>query len=135
MTIDKVKFQNVLDQATNSWTEIQALKDTVNLADPDNAFNETFLNIFTSLSEVETWANAKLLEAEQEQVMNSFLADMKVVFEKYSAKLEVGSTEDGYGKDYGNGASSTGVKFTAMLDGVTATKEINKVVITSEDLV
>lgn len=67
--------------------------------------------------------------------MNGFLSELKVVFDKYSAKLEVGSSTEGYGVDYGNASPDGGVRLSATLDGVTATKEINKVVIVSGDLV
>lgn len=134
MTIDKSKFQAVIEQITNSWTEIQALSDTVNLADAENTFADEFSQIYSNLTGVEHWANQKILEADQETVMNGFLSELKVVFDKYTAKMELGSNQSGYGTNYG-GENSVGVKFTATLDGVTSTKEINKAVIVSGDLV
>lgn len=134
MTIDKTKFLAVINQITNSWSEIQALSDTVNLADPENTFGAAFSQIYGNLNSVEEWANAKILEADQETVMNGFLSELKVVFDKYAARMEVGSDESGYGESYGTGGT-VGVKFTATTDGVTASKEINKAVIVSGDLV
>lgn len=134
MTIDKSKFQAVIEQITNSWTEIQALSDTVNLADAENTFADEFSQIYANLTSVEQWANQKILEANQEMVMNGFLNELKVVFDKYAAKLEIGNSESGYGTSYGTGGTA-GVKFTATLDGVTASKEINKSVIVGGDLV
>lgn len=133
MTIDKTKFLAVINQITNSWSEIQALSDTVNLADPENTFGAAFSQIYGNLTSVEEWANQKILEADQETVMNGFLSELKVVFDKYAARMEVGSDESGYGTNYGGG-NSVGVKFVATLDGVTASKEINKAVIVSGDL-
>lgn len=135
MTIDITKFQAVLTAVTEAATSVDELSDFVELADPDNQFDATFTNIFADLVSVEAWANAKILEAEQEQVMATFLAEMKVVFDKYSAKLEVGSSVDGYGLDYGNGTANAGVKFTATFEGTTAVKEVNKSVIVGTDLV
>lgn len=134
MTIDKTKFLAVIAQITNSWGEVQALSDTVNLADPENTFGAAFSQIYGNLTGVEEWANQKILEADQEQVMNGFLSELKVVFDKYGARMEVGSNESGYGTNYGDG-NSVGVKFVATFDGVTATKEINKAVIVASDLV
>lgn len=134
MTIDKTKYEAVLVAVTGAASKVDELSDLVEIADPDNQFDAMFTNIFTDLVSVEEWTNAKILEADQEQVMNDFLMETKLVFDKYSAKLEVGGDESGYGESYGSGGT-IGVKFTATLDGVTATKEINKAVIVSGDLV
>lgn len=135
MTIDKVKLEAVLVAVEDASDKVQTLSVTVSAADPSNLFAETFFNIFENIEFIETWANAKILEADQEQVMNSFLAEMKVVFDKYTAKIEIGSDETGYGEAYGAGEVAVGIKFTATLDGATSTKEIDKSVITGADLV
>lgn len=135
MTIDKTKLEAVLIAVTGAVNKVDELSDLVEIADPDNQFDAMFTNIFADLVSVEEWANSKILEASQEEVMDNFLAEIKVVFDKYTAKIEVGNTADGYGIDYGNSASNVGVKFTATFDGVTATKEINKAAIVSGDLV
>lgn len=134
MTIVKTDFQAVLDQLAVVQNSTTLLGDNVDTADPENTFGALFSQIFGNLASVEAWANAKILEADQEKVMNDFLVEMKLVFDKYTAKIEVGSDESGYGESYGSGGT-VGVKFTAMFGGVTATKEINKSVIVSEDLV
>lgn len=133
MTIDKVKFQAVLTAVTEAVTSVDELSDFVESADPDNQFDTTFTNIFADLVSVESWANAKILEAEQEQVMANFLAEMKVVFDKYSATISTMAFEDGYGIGYGE--PGTGFLLAASLDGVTSTKEIKKAVIGSGELV
>lgn len=135
MTINKIKYQEVLAQVDASTTAVTLLGDAVDNADPENTFGVLFNNIFGNLASVAAWAELKILEAEQEQVMATFLAEMKVVFDKYNAKLEVGSSVDGYGLDYGNGTANAGVKFTATFEGTTAVKEINKSVIVGTDLV
>ena len=134
MTIDITKFQAVIAAYSVAGSEVNNLMDAVLTADPEDPFHTTFINIFDNLNQVEDWANVKILEAEQEQVMASFLSELKLVFDKYSAKLEVGSSVDGYGLDYGNGTANAGVKFTATLGGVSATKEIAKTVIVGSDL-
>jgi hypothetical protein len=135
LTIDKVKLNAVLAAADNASDYVNILSGSVMLADPDNQFNSTFINIFEGIESIEAWANQKLLEANQEEVMTGFLSEMKVVFDKYTAKIELGSTETGYGEAYGEGETAVGIKLTAVLAGVTATKEINKSVIVSSDLV
>ena len=134
MTIDKTRFQAVLDQLIIVQDATTLLGDNVDTADPENTFGALFSSIFGNLASVEAWANAKILEADQEQVMNDFLVEMKLVFDKYTAKIEVGTTTDGYGMDWGGATPNAGVRMTAMFGGVTATKEINKSVIVSGDL-
>lgn len=135
MTIDKTKFQAILDQVVVVQNATTLLGDDINVADPENTFGVAINQILGNLASVEDWANTKILEIEQEQVMNSFLAELKVVFDKYVAKIELGSSATGYGEAYGEGETAVGIKLTATLEGVTATKEINKSVIISEDLV
>lgn len=135
MTIDKTAFELILTQVASSENVISSLEQSVDEVDTENTFTEEFLNLYADINSIKEWANHKILEADQETVMNGFLSELKVVFDKYSAKLEVGSSTEGYGVDYGNASPDGGVRLTATLDGVTATKEISKVVIVSGDLV
>lgn len=135
--IDKQKYLDILSFAELTSTRINLLSDVVALADSAHPFNATFINMFENIESIEAWANAAIEQAIQEEqnaVMNNFLAELKVVFDKYAAKIEIGSDTTGYGLSYGGGAS-VGVKLTAIFEGTTATKEINKSVIVSEDLV
>lgn len=134
MTIDRAKFEAVLSQLTLAENGVIALENSAHDADASHPFETEFTGVHQTLENVRTWANQKILEADQEAVMNGFLSELKVVFDKYAAKMEVGSDESGYGESYGTGGT-VGVKFTATLDGVTATKEINKAIIVSGDLI
>jgi len=130
----KQAYEQVITDADATLVSLLALGSSIGEAD---------LELYTNISEIETnlgeiilAAQAKLDNLAQEEVMNSFLAEMKVVFDKYTAKMEVGSSGVGYGESYGAAStSSAGIKFTATLDDVTSTKEINKTIITSQDLV
>lgn len=133
MTIDKTKFEAVLSQLTLTENSVIALENSAYDVDASHPFETEFTGVHQTLEDVRVWANQKILEADQETVMNGFLNELKVVFDKYTAKMEVGSDETGYGESYGTGGTA-GVKLTATLDGVTATKEINKAVIVGEDL-
>lgn len=88
-----------------------------------------------ALMSIASAIQGKLVELSQEQVMTNFLSEMKLVFDKYTAKIEIGSNETGYGVSYGEGETAAGIKLTATFEGTTATKEINKSVIVSGDLV
>lgn len=130
----KEDYQKVITDVGFTLSSLQALETSLTAA---SMSMDTELSLIQdTLLSIDTAAQAKLDNLAQEEVMNSFLAEMKVVFDKYSAKIEIGSSGVGYGENYGSGStSSAGVKFTAILEGVTATKEINKTIITSQDLV
>ena len=135
MTIDKAKFQAVIEQVDFTEGNLSDLEVLTNAADAGNSFEPDFTAIYATFGDIRIWANAKILEADQEKVMSDFLAEMKVVFDKFSAKIEIGSDATGYGESYGYGETAVGIKLTAIFDGVTSTKEINKQVIVSGDLV
>lgn len=130
----KQAYEQVITDADATLVSLLALGSSI---------GETDLDLYTNISEIETnlgkiilAAQAKLDNLAQEEVMNSFLAEMKVVFDKYTAKMEIGSSGGGYGESYGSGSTAAaGIKFTATLNDLNSTKEINKTIITSQDLV
>lgn len=130
----KQAYEQVITDADATLVSLLALGSSI---------GETDLELYANISEIETnlgeiilAAQAKLDNLAQEEVMNSFLAEMKLVFDKYTAKMEIGSSGVGYGESYGAASTSAaGIKFTATLNDVTSTKEINKTLITSQDLV
>jgi hypothetical protein len=138
LTINKANFQQVIAQLNSTWASVIVLDNDMEAADPENTFGVALSSIFGNLSSIEAWANAAIEQANQEEqqaVMNNFLMELKVVFDKYTASIEIGSDATGYGESYGEGETAVGIKLTAVLAGVTATKEINKSVIVSGDLV
>ena len=127
----KSEYENVVLQADVVLEELVNLRylvgdDQLSLISIEQADLE--------LDSVRTWATNSIALINQEVVINSFLEELKVVFVKYNGKMEIGSSESGYGVAYGEG-SSVGVKFSATVDGVTGVKEISKGVIVAEDLV
>lgn len=129
------QYQAVIDQADFAESNVSDLEVLITGADPEHGFTTEITQILTTFDDIRTWADGKILEAEQAQVMAGFLGELKVVFEKYSAKLEIGSDDTGYGSSYGGDTDGFGVKFTATLNNVSAVKTIEKAVIVSGDLV
>lgn len=130
----KQQYEAVLSAEDDVSDYLHVLK--LKVSDTDLILGDQITLIENALVVIKNASNEKLVElAEQSLVMNSFLGEMKVVFEKYSAKLEVGDDDTGYGSSYGGDLDGLGIKLTASLNGVTATKEINKLVIDSGDLV
>ncbi len=127
----KSDYENVVVQADVVLQELVNLRDLV----VDNQSSLTSIEqADLEIDSVRTWATNEIALINQEVVINSLLNELKVVFDKYNAKMEVGSSESGYGQSYGEGGTS-GVKFTAHLDGVVGRKVIEKNVIIGEDLV
>lgn len=134
MTTDITNYEAVITKASETQASVDLLTSAIFAADPNEMmFEPSFDLVDETLNAVKFWALNKINEAEQEVVMNSFLAELKLVFDKYSASMEVGSNETGYGMNYGGG-TSVGVKFTATYEDVTGVKEINKAVIVGSDL-
>lgn len=130
----KEQLQEIIAKVSVAETALGSLDISTQPVDVDDELSPQFEAIYDSVGIIRAWASQKILEEDQEQVMNGFLGELKVVFDKYAAKLEIGNSESGYGTSYGTGGTA-GVKFTATLDGVTASKEINKSVIVGGDLV
>ena len=136
---DVTLYEAVITQANTAQGSVDSLGQAIFTADPNElGFETQFDNIQTTIDSVKAWAEQKILEAQEAAelaVMTNFLAEMKIVFDKYSAKIEIGSSTTGWGMNYGEGETATGFMLTATFDAVTSMKEINKAVIVSGDLV
>lgn len=136
MTINKAAYEAILAKAIESETTLNLLETSIE-ATGELAYQPVFDGFSIELDSIKVWAQSYIEQAiqeEQNSVMNNFLAELKAVFDKYSAQMEVGSNDTGYGTNYGGG-TSVGVKLTATFEGTTAIREINKAVIVGADLV
>lgn len=136
MTINKAAYEAILAKAVESENTLDLLETSIE-ATGELAYQSVFDGFSTELDSIKVWAQGYIEQANQEEqqiVMDGFLAELKVVFDKYTAKIEIGSTTGGYGESWGGGAS-VGVKLSATFEGTTATKEINKSVIIGTDLI
>lgn len=136
MTINKSTYEAILAKALESETTLNLLETSIE-ATGELAYQPAFDGFFIELDSIKVWAQSYIdqaIQEEQNAVMNNFLAELKLVFDKYAAQMEVGSNATGYGINYGGG-TSVGVKLTATLEGTTAIREINKSVIVGTDLI
>lgn len=130
----KQAYEKVITDADATLETLDTLQSSISVTDLE--LDSSLTLIENTLLEIVSFAQAKLDNLAQEDVMNNFLIEMKAVFDKYTAKMEIGSSGAGYGTAYGAGSTSAaGVKFTARLNNVISTKEINKTIITSQDLI
>ncbi|WP_391559703.1 hypothetical protein [Robertmurraya sp.] len=134
----KQEYQNILTEVNAIGQSVITLDSNLTTIDNSDLVTDDVANILMSITDIQNWANAAIEQAIQEEqnaVMNNFLAELKVVFDRYAAKIEIGSDTTGYGEAYGTGETAVGIKLTATFEGTTATKEINKSVIIGSDLV
>jgi hypothetical protein len=129
----KQQYEQALADVQATVACLNTLETSVGLT--DLILDSDITIVENALMSIASAIQGELNELAQEQVMTNFLAEMKLVFDKYTATLEVGGAETGYGLSYGEGETAVGIKLTATFDGTTATKEINKSVIASGDLV
>lgn len=129
-------LQEILDSLGDIESKTTDLGESIDNIDIDNNLGDEFNNIFDNFSLIRTWLEDKIKLEAGESVITSFLSEIRLVFDKYSASVSVvGSGEDGYGENYGGQSESTGIKFEATLDGVAASKVFTKSIVSSSDLV
>jgi len=129
----KEQYEQALTDVQATVACLSTLETSVGLT--DLVLDSDITTAENALMSIASAIQGKLDELAQEQVMTNFLAELRLVFDKYTAKIEIGSTSTGYGESYGEGETAVGIKLTATFDGTTATKEINKSVIVGGDLV
>ncbi len=137
MVIDRSLFENVLTQLAAAQSALVVLGNAIDTADAENTFDPVFIDISSDLSSIQPWAQGFIDQANQEEaefaVMTNFLAELKVVFDKYTASSAITPFETGYGTSYGE--PGLGYVLTASFEGVSSSKEIKKSVINGSDLV
>lgn len=105
---------------------------------PDHV-NTAWSGLTVSLDTILTWVNQAIADGGNSGeigVMQAFLAELKVVFDKYSAVIE--HVSSGYGENMGEnygGASFYRLTATDPVNGNAETKDIVSATITSEQFV
>ena len=142
MTIETLNA--IKADASSLRTGLLDLGDKVSLAEAeglvipaevDAALDATLLNLDTIL----TWVNQAIadgtVEEPQINVMQAFLAELKTVFEKYSAVLRIIDGSGGYGEGYGEGTTDV-IQFTVTdpVSGQVTTKEFIQTSLSAADL-
>ena len=106
------------------------------------AVDDALLNLSLNLNTIINWVNQAIadgtVEEPQLEAMAMFLSEIKAVFEKYSAVLNIingeGYGDESYGTNYG-GADVIQFTVTDPVSGQVTTKEFIKTSLTAVDLV
>jgi hypothetical protein len=114
---DNVVLFEASYSATDNYDQIDEIVDSVNL----------------DLGSIETWINDNLLAIEQNEVMQGFLQQLKVLMTEYDAVFEIGDGQDGYGESYGGGTAN-GIKVKVSKDGVSSERVFTGNSLSVEDL-
>jgi len=105
---------------------------------PDHV-NTAWTELTISLDTILSWVNQAIedgtVEEPEMQVMAAFLAELKLVFEKYSATLRIIESADGYGLDYGGSGAENVIQFTVSRDGTTEVKDFIQTSLIAADLI
>ena len=135
----KAQYQSVLD-------DMNVLEDQFDLSvalissleDGSEVYPHTS-EIYTQIANIKSWSSGKINEIEKQEMLDSFLTQMRGLFIEYGAKLEIlsASAENGYGLNYGMSEQNDGAigfKLTIEKEGLTAEKIWSKLSLQAEDL-
>lgn len=134
----KVEYQSVLD-------DMNVLEDQFDLSvalissldDGSEVFSHTS-DIYTQIANIKSWSSGKINEIEKQEMLDSFLTQMRGLFIEYGAKLEIVGVAEGvgYGLQYGEGGSveSVGFKLTIEKEGLTAEKIYETMILQGDNI-
>ena len=143
MTIETLN--SIKAEATTLQTSIDVLN--TRLSDYEFAsgvqvpeeINFAWSNLGANLTVIVNWVNQAIedgtVEEPKVRVMADFLAELKLVFEKYSATLRIIESADGYGLDYGGSGAENVIQFTVSRDGTTEVKDFIQTSLIAADLI
>lgn len=129
---DKQLYLDVQTANDSLVAALAILQSKVNLTPDGTEISTQLSQIETASNQVQAWAQENYDEIAGQEVMNAFLAELKLLFTEYSVILEALVGEEGYGENYGG--AGPGIKFTVTQNGLTNTKILADTTLTSEDL-
>lgn len=145
MTIETLN--TIKADASSLRTDLLDMADKVSLVEAEGlvipAEVDTALDsILVDLNTILTWVDLAIQTIEdggntgEIGVMQAMLAELKAVFEKYSAVLSVIDGTEGYGEGYGEGSADV-IQFTVTdpVSGQVTTKEFIQTTLSAVDLV
>lgn len=134
----KQQYQSVLD-------DMNVLEDQFDLPvalissieDGSEVFPNTSI-IYNHINDIKLWSSGKINEIEKQEMLDSFLTQLRGLFIEYGAKLEIVSAAEGvgYGLAYGGGGASenAGFKLTIEKEGLTAEKIWSTLVLQGDNI-
>jgi len=91
---------------------------------------QTLTNVISTL---QSFVTTNLNAIGGQDVVEDFIAELKVLLDKYTASIAITDSEGGYGVGYGEGGTPS-ITFTASLDGATGSKTFNVSSLVGNDL-
>lgn len=106
--------------------------------------SEVFPNtseIYTQIANIKSWSSGKINEIEKQEMLDSFLTQMRGLFIEYGAKLEIVNAAEGagYGSSFGESYGGTeagelGFKLTVEKEGLTADKIYETLILQGDNI-
>lgn len=135
----KQQYQSVLD-------DMNVLEDQFDLSvalisslgDGSEVFPNTS-EIYTQIANIKSWSSAKINEIEKQEIMESFLAQMRGLFIEYGAKLEIVTNNsvgygEKFGESYGAGDAGVGFKLTIEKNGLQTEKIYDTMILQGDNI-
>lgn len=134
----KTEYQSVLGSIEDLEQQLDSSAALISTLDDGSEVFPNTSEIYTQIANIKSWSSDKINEIEKQEMLDSFLNQMRGLFIEYGAKLEIVSAAEGvgYGLQYGEGGVSenAGFKLTIEKEGLTAEKIWSKLSIQAEDL-
>lgn len=130
--MSKQLYQDVLD-AIPAVTAAMSILENATEQTPNAVEISPELNsISEDLNGIQQWAQENYDREEQQELLNTFLNELKTLFTTYSAVIDVVEVEAGYGVSYGS--STLAMQVSVGQNGVQASKTYATISLDSQDL-
>lgn len=121
-TQDFQMLQTYINNLSKTASDIRvALLRNVTETEDVTSAEQTLTNVISTL---QSFVTTNLNALEGQEVVNEFIAELKVLLYKYTASISITDSEGGYGVAYGEGGSPS-IALKATLDGITGSKTFN----------
>lgn len=122
----KQEYQSVLDDMNVLEDQFDLSVALISSLDDGSEVYPHTSDIYTQIANIKSWSSGKINEIEKQEMLDSFLTQMRGLFIEYGAKLEIVSAAEGvgYGQSYGEGGASenAGFKLTIEKNGLQTEK-------------
>lgn len=134
----KSQYQSVLDDMNVLEDQFDLSVALISSLDDSSEVFPNTSEIYTQIANIKSWSSGKINEIEKQEMLDSFLTQMRGLFIEYGAKLEIVSAAEGvgYGLQYGEGGASenAGFKLTIEKEGLTVSKIYDKLILQGDSL-
>ena len=133
----KQEYQSVLDEMNDLEDQFDLSVALISLLDDGSEVYPHTSDIYTQIANIKSWSSGKINEIEKQEMLDSFLTQMRGLLIEYGAKLEIidVTTGTGYGQNYGGElANEAAFKLTIEKEGLTAEKIYDTMILQGDNI-